>query len=221
MRIAVVISVVEGGDRSCVEDCQRQCEALAASDGHAFETFINNDGAAGYLKQVEAAGIDGFDAFIWLDSDLRLEEGALESFLTNSMFLRHKALIVGTVSDGQGVLVSGGRSRHWRLLQPDPVIPVPCHLYDLAMVFAPKYAVRRLQTPADIFNYGIFEYGSGSRAAAAGVARVIAPGILARAASKAEVPQWKDNAHPLRSKVKAFWKSTNRDIIRILHSVFR
>ena len=122
------------GATACLEQCQRQEEALAAAGEYSFTTFLNDEGPSGYQKVWEQVSKSDFDFYIWMDSDLRLEEGALSSFFENSLFLRHKAVITGTVSDLSGNLLFGGRSRHGRLLDPDPIIPVPCSLYDMTLV---------------------------------------------------------------------------------------
>ncbi len=224
MDVAILITLTGGrndGSASCFEECQRQTEAIAAAGEYSFSTFLNDEGAAGYQKLWEKASATGFDFYLWMDSDLQPEEGALASFFENSMFLRHKAVIAGTVSDFSGTLLSGGRSRHGRLLEPDPVIPVPCHLYDMAFTLVPEYVVKHLEDPADIFRPDLFGYGYGAKVAKAGVARVIAPGILARTARKPELPAWRNPELPFGERVASFLRSGNREVVRAMHSVFR
>ena len=154
MNVALLITLTDDGKdgaTACLEECQRQTEALTATGGYSFTTFLNDEGVGGYQKVWEKVLGIGFDFYLWMDSDLRLEEGAFASFFENSFFLRHKAVIAGTVSDLSGNLLSGGRSRHGRLLEPDPVIPIPCHLYDMTLTLVPEYAVRHLENPSDIF----------------------------------------------------------------------
>lgn len=123
MNVALLITLTDDGKdgaTACLEECQRQTEALTATGGYSFTTFLNDEGVGGYQKVWEKVLGIGFDFYLWMDSDLRLEEGAFASFFENSFFLRHKAVIAGTVSDLSGNLLSGGRSRHGRLLEPDP-----------------------------------------------------------------------------------------------------
>ncbi len=224
MDVAILITLTgtkADGPVPCLEECQRQTEAIAAAGEYSFATFLNDEGAAGYRKLWEKASATGFDFYLWMDSDLRPEEGALTSFFENSMFLRHKAVIAGTVADFSGNLLSGGRSRHRRLLEPDPVIPVPCHLYDMAFTLVPEYAVRHLDDPSDIFRPNLFGYGCGAKVAKAGVARVIAPGILARTAGKPESPAWRNPDLPFGERVASFLRSGNRELVRAMHSIFR
>ncbi len=224
MEVALLITLTEGNDGGstvCLEECQRQTESIAAAGEYSFSTFLNDEGGAGYQKLWEKVYATGFDFYLWMDSDLQLEEGALPSFFENSMFLRHKAIITGTVSDLSGNMLSGGRSRHGRLLEPDPVIPVPCHLYDMALTLVPEYAVRHLENPSDIFRPNLFDYGCGSKVAKAGVARVIAPGIMAHTARKPDLPAWKNPDSPVSERMASLLKEGNHEFIHVLHSIFR
>ena len=221
--VALLITVLEGGDGSvaCLEECQRQTDAMTATGEYSFSIFMNDRGVAGYRKVWEEAASQRFDFYLWIDSDLLLTEGALASFFENSMFLRHKAVITGTVADLSGNLMYGGRSRHGRLLEPDKVIPVPCHLYDMAFTLVPEYAVRHLEDPSDIFRPSLFDYGYGAKVAKAGVARVIAPDILARTGRKPEPPAWKNPEKAMTERILSLMKACNREFIRVMHSIFR
>ncbi len=224
MNVALIITLTDDGKdgaTACLEECQRQTEALTATGGYSFTTFLNDGGTSGYQKVWEKASGSGFDFYLWMDSDLRLEEGAFASFFENSFFLRHKAVIAGTVSDLSGNLLSGGRSRHGRLLAPDPVIPVPCHFYDMTLTLVPEYAVRHLENPSDIFRPSLFDYGFGAKVAKAGVARVIVPGIPARTGRKPELPAWKNPDRPAQERLLSLLRAGNREFVRIMHSVFR
>lgn len=221
--VALLINVRNGGGDSsgCLEECQRQTDALAAGGEYSFSIFINDEGAAGYQKVWDRVSSGNFDFYLWMDADLRLEEGALFSLFENSGFLRHKAVIAGTVSDLSGNLLSGGRSRHGRLLEPDPIIPVPCHLYDMALTFVPEYAVRHIDNPSDIFRPSLLDYGCGKKVAKAGIARVIAPGILARTDRKPEDPVWKNPERTPKERILSLVKGCNRKFIGVMHSIFR
>lgn len=224
MTVALLITITEDGDEgaaACLEECQRQVESITSGGGYSFTIFLNDQGTDGYRKLWERASAGGFDFYLWMDSDLRLEEGALASFFENSFFLRHKAVIAGTVSDLSGNLLSGGRSRHGRLLEPDPVIPVPCHFYDMSLTLVPEYAVRHLSDPTDIFHPSFWDYGCGKKVAKAGIPRVIAPGILARTDRKPMPPVWKRTDRPLWDRALSLLNACNREFIRILHSTFR
>ena len=222
-RVALLITVRAGSDGSvsCLEECQKQTDAMAATGEYSFSIFINDRGAAGFQKVWEEAAAQGFDFYLWMDSDLLPAEGVLSSLFENSMFLRHKTVITGTVADLSGNLLYGGRSRHGRLLEPDGVIPIPCHLYDMAFTLVPEYVVRHLENPSDIFHPSLFDYGYGAKVAKAGVARVLAPGILARTDRTPEPPAWKNPDKAASVRFLSLMKACNREFIRVMHSIFR
>ena len=224
MKVALVISLTnddKNGAPVCLEECQRQVEAVELSGEYSFTTFLNDKGRAGYQKVWEEVSGRGFDFYLWMDSDLLLEEGTLAAFFENSMFLRHKAVIAGTVSDLSGTLLFGGRSRHGRILEPDSVIPVPCHLYDMALTLVPDYVVKRMDNPSDVFHSNFLDYGCGAKVAKAGLARVIAPGIMAKTARPSELPVWRNSEKSVQERAVSLLKVCDRWIIHVLHSIFR
>lgn len=223
MRVAILITILNLDDRSpgCLEECQKQIDAISAEGMYSFSIFLNNEGAEACEAVLEKARAEHYDLYLLMDYDLRLEEGAIASFLENSTFLRHRAIIAGTLALPDGTLLSGGRTRHGRLLEPDPTIPIPCHLYDLSLLLVPEYAFSKLEVPSWILRKGFFDYTFGTRAAKAGIARVIAPRVLAHADRKVEVPLWRDHDYSLADRAASLVKTMNREVIRVIHSFFR
>lgn len=206
--VAILITIYDGDDRStgCLEECQKQVDAIAAEGKYSFSIFINNEGEKGYNALWSKAVAEGFDFYIWMDYSLRLSEGALASLLENSGFLRHKAVFAGTVAGDNKELLFGGRNRRGKIIEPDPTIPVPCHLYDLSLTLVPSYAVSSLENPSDIIHSSLLEYGFGSKVAKAGIARVVAPGVLASTSRKVDMPVWKNPDKPLGDRILSFMK---------------
>lgn len=202
-KVAVVITVLDGNDshESCLEECQKQIDGVASEGRYSFSIFLNDQGVEGYPAVWKKASEEGADLFLWMDNDLMLAEGSLASFLENSEFLRHKSVITGTVSRPDKTLLFGGRTRRGRLIDPDPTIPVPCHLFDMALALVPAAAFSSLENPADFFRRRLMDYGFGAKVAKAGVPRVIAPGIQARTARKIDIPAWKDPDSTLKDKL--------------------
>ena len=200
--VAIIISIMEGdgGSAGCLEECQRQVDAVAAEGKYSFFIILNDAGEEGYVASWEKATKAGADFFLWIDHDLILSEGAVACLLENSVFLRHKAVITGTVSRADKSLVFGGRTRRGRLLEPDPVIPIPCHLFDMAVALVPGYAFSSLENPVDFFRKSLLNYGSGNKTAKAGVARMVAPGVLGVTGRNAEIPAWKNPESTMREK---------------------
>ena len=202
-KVALLITILDGGISydDCLLECQKQVDAVSAEGRYSFDLYLDDDGVEGYQAAWKKASEENPDFFLWIDHDLMLTEGALASFLENSEFLRHKAVIAGTVSKPDKSLLFGGRTRRGKLIEPDPVIPVPCQLYDMSLLLVPAYVFTQLENPADFFHQGLFEYGYGSKVADAGVARVIAPGIMARTGRKLEIPVWRNPDYTLKDKI--------------------
>lgn len=222
-KVAILITILEGDNRNsgCLEECQKQTDAIAAEGKYSFSIFLNDGGSEGCQAVWEKAAKEGFDLYLWMDYDLRLSENALSVFLENSVFLRHKAIITGTVAAPDKSLLFGGRSRHGRLIEPDPTIPIPCHLYDLSLTLIPRYIFEHIDNPSNVFRQSLLDYGCGAKVARAGIARVVAPGVLAWTPRKTEIPEWRNPEIPYRERIRSFIKSGNRGIMRVLHSVFR
>ncbi len=208
-KVALLITIQDGDDRGsgCLEECQKQVDAIASEGKYSFSIFLNNEGQDGALSVRDKASKDGADLYIWIDYDLRLREDALGCLLENSEFLRHKAVITASVSGPDRELLFGGRTRRGHLIVPDPVIPVPCHLYDMSLVLVPEYAFSMLESPADFFRRGFLDNGCGSRVAKADVARVVAPGVLASTYRRPDRPDWRNPDLPFRDRVTAFLRS--------------
>ncbi|MBR4756776.1 MAG: hypothetical protein IK076_07530 [Bacteroidales bacterium] len=207
--VALLITIQDGGDRGpgCMEECQKQVDAIAAEGKYSFSIFLNNEGQEGSLSVREKASKEGADLYIWIDYDLHLREDALRCLLENSEFLRHKAVIAGSVSGPDKTLLSGGRNRRGHLIDPDPTIPIPCQLYDMSLVLVPEYVFSSLESPADFFRRGFLDNGFGSRVAKADVARMVAPGVLATTERQPARPDWRNTDLPFRDRAEAFFRS--------------
>ena len=208
-KVAILITVPPENDgfEGCLEECQRQIDAVASEGRYSFSIFLNYEGPEGYQAVWEKAAGEENEIFLWMDQDLMLSEGALASLLENSEFLRHKAIIAGTVARPDKSLLFGGRTRRGRLIEPDPTIPIPCRLYDMSLALIPGYAFTMMEDSSDLFHRGFMEYGYGSKVAEAGVARVIAPGIMATTGRKLEIPVWRNPDSTLKDKIMWTFRS--------------
>ena len=208
-QVAIIINILpdEDSSNSCMEECQRQMDSVAAEGKYTFSFSLNDKGEDGLQSSWAKASRDGADFFLWIDHDLSLSEGMISCLLENSEFLRHKAVITGTVARPDGSLLFGGRARRGRLVDPDPTIPIPCLTYDMSVLLVPEYVFARLENPSDFFRRSLISLGFGSRVRKAGVARMVAPGILAVTKRKAEIPAWKDPESTLKEKLAWFFRS--------------
>ncbi len=223
-KVAILITTKrECGQLSldCLEEYHRQTDPLEADEKCSFSIFVNDKGPDGWQKVWEDASSEGFDFYIWMDYGLRLKKDAFSVFMENSGFLRHKAVIAGTVADPDGNILYGGRTKYGRLIEPDATIPVPCHLYDMNLVMIPEYAFSRMENPSSLFRLGFFDYGFGDSMAKEGVARVIAPGILAEMDRETGLPVWKNPDYTPYERLKAFLKAAGMIVTKTIHSLFK
>ena len=151
-------------------ECHRQI-AQIPSDEYVFEMFVNPDLDAAW----RAAGERDF--YIWLHGLVTPVDGAIYSLLDNSSFLGDRALLVGTVLDGEGNIVSGGFGRNRRLMQPDPVIPVACRMFDGLFALIPQVVYKRIGVLGGRYRGQLAGFDYCMRARKAGYPSVIAPGI--------------------------------------------
>ena len=155
---------------STVAECRRQI-GLIPADEYSFEMFVNPD-----LDEAwRAAGERDF--YIWLHGLVTPVDGAIYSLLDNSSFLGDRALLVGTVQDAEGHIVSGGFGRNRRLMQPDPVIPVACKMFDGLFALVPAVVYRRIGVLGGRYRGQLAGFDYAIRARRAGYPSVIAPGI--------------------------------------------
>lgn len=220
MRLLVVIC--SNGDTramdACVAQCRMQSDAVESDGRYSVEITTPSSGQD-LLSAWDNDPSSVPELCLWLSRPLDLKEGVLAALLENSEFLRHKALIVASVSDKEGNVLSGGRTRRGRLIQPDPVIPVPCRFYDTEMFFVPGYVIRRLGSSSDLFKKTFYEYAAGSKVIRAEVSRVVAPGVLASVEALPVVSVWNDSSSSFPAKSLALLKEAGSSLIRVIHSL--
>ncbi len=233
--IAVLINVCNHREQAleCLAGCYRQFDTLAAQDESlSFSIYVHDDaGTDGLLEAVrerfpqvhlmhsdsvqywctglrmlwEEAAREDFDFYIWLDYNLRLEEGCFARLLETSAFLRHKALLAGSVRDVSGSLRYGGRTRKGVLIEPDATIPVPCRFLDGHLVLVPRACFRTLGFIDTRFLRVMGDYDYSNKAFKAGVPRLVAPGTLAQTARSFSVPVWKNPQYSLVERIYSFF----------------
>ena len=166
----VALLIYAETEESVLEECRRQID-LIPSDEFSFEVFVNPDLDEAWRSAGER------DFYIWLHGLVTPVDGALYSLLDNSSFLGDRALLVGTVQDAEGHIVSGGFSRNRRLMQPDPVIPVACKMFDGLFALVPAVVYRRIGVLGGRYRGQLAGFDYAMRARRAGYPSVIAPGI--------------------------------------------
>ena len=232
MKVAVLISVSGRIEEAleCISGVYRQSDSLAGEGKYSIDIFLNDDtGEEGFSEMVAArfpdvrtvrsqerlfscrglrlawqeAAVRDYDFYLWLDPCLSLCEGAFGTLLENSNFLRHEAIIAGSVSLADGGLIHGGRTRSGKLIQPDAVIPVPCTFFDGNLVLVPRHAFNVLGPVDAEFQQELGFWDYGIRAVRAGISRVISPGILATSTQAPGIPAWQDSSLSFKERYRS------------------
>ena len=166
----VALLVYAEATEAVVAECRRQA-GLVPAEEYTFEIFVNPDLDAAWREAGEK------DFYIWVHGLVMPVDGAIYSLLDNSSFLGDRALLVGTVEDAEGHIVSGGFGRGRRLLQPDPVIPVACRMFDGLFALVPAVVYRKIGVLGGRYRGQLAGFDYAMRARKAGHPSVIAPGI--------------------------------------------
>lgn len=227
--VAVLLTVFNRREKTlaCLDNCFRQFDSLAALEKYSFTVYLVDDGSTdgtadavaaqypavrllrgegglywnqGMRRAWEEAAREDYDFYLWLNDDTLMNEGALATLMETSEFLRHRAILVGTAVDAQGQYSYGGRTRSNRIVEPDPAIPTPCYTFNGNLVLLPRSVYRVLGNLEAAYRHSFGDYDYGVRALRKGIARVVAPGVLARCDRNPGVERWRDARFPLRER---------------------
>ena len=229
LRVAILMTVHNRRETTlrCLENCWHQIDAGKNEGKYAYTVYLVDDGSTDGTSEAvretfpqtilikgdgnlywnqgmwlawDRAAAEDFDFYLWLNDDTLMNEGTLAALMENSEFLRHKAIIVGTTANSAGEITYGGRNKARRLMTPDPVIPIPCHLFNGNLVLVPRsvYLVLGNLDPVYHHTFGDFDYGV--RAHKQGIDCVIAPGIAAVCNRDHGLEKWRDAAYPLKER---------------------
>lgn len=154
----------------------RRQTALVPADEFSFEIFQDFDLDKSWKEA------PGRDFYFWIHGELTLTDGILYKMLDDSSFLSDRALMAGTVKDGSGRLVSGGFGWNRSILTPDPVIPVPCRIFDGLLALIPGCVWEKIGVLGGRYRGQLAGFDYAIRARKAGFQTVIAPGIAATCA---------------------------------------
>ncbi|MBQ8069268.1 MAG: glycosyltransferase family 2 protein [Bacteroidales bacterium] len=212
---------------ACLDSCFREVEAMKAQEQYSFSVYLVDDGCTdgtseaveGKYPQVHILKGDGnlfwnqgmrlawseaakedYDFYLWLNDDTVLVEGALESIMETSQFLRHKVIIAGTAVNPEGEFTYGGRNRYGKIIEPEPTIPVPCYTFNGNVVLVPKYVYNILGNLEEKYHHTFGDYDYGVRAVKASVQRVVAPGTVCVCSRNPGIPKWRDSRYPLKER---------------------
>lgn len=230
MDVAILMTCFNRRERTlaCLLDCYRQIDSLKGTGPYSFDIYLVDDGSSDgtaeavrekfpQVKLTEGSGNlfwnqgmrlawdnasheKDYDFYLWVNDDISMKDNAIASLLENSAFLGGKAIIAGTAEDSAGVLSYGGRTKSLRIIVPDKTIPVPCYCFNGNLVLVPRYAYSILGNLDPSYHHSFGDYDYGVRAAKAGVARVVCPGILCVCDRNPGIPKWRDSSYSLKER---------------------
>ena len=135
-KVAVLLTVHNSLEQTldCLRNCYQQIDSMKGDGTYSFTVYLVNDGCTdgtaeaveenfpqtrivrgsgtlywnlGMHAAWEEAAKDAPDFYLWTNVRARMKEGALACLMETSMFLRHKAIVVGTAEDSSGDLCYG------------------------------------------------------------------------------------------------------------------
>ncbi len=230
-KVAILLTVHNRREKTleCLHDCYQQIDSMKGDDSYSFSVYLVDDGSTDGTSEAvmdmfpqthiikgdgslfwnqgmrlawKTAAEEGQDFYLWLNDDTIMKEGALSCIMETSLFLRHRAIVVGTAVNAQGKLSYGGRSRSGKIIAPDPVIPVPCYTFNGNLVLVPSHVYKVLGNLEERYRHGFGDYDYGVRAVKAKVVRVVAPGILCECDRNIGIPKWRNGSYPLKMRIK-------------------
>ena len=108
----------------------------------------------------------GYDAYLWLNDDVILDDGALEGMLDDADAVGWRGAIVGTFLDGNGMM-SYGVMENWRWVVPAGKPLLTDGDISGNLVLVPKCVVEKIGMIADCYShaYGDYDYSARMRKA--------------------------------------------------------
>ena len=239
METAVLMTVHNRKDKTlaCLYSFMPQAVSLTAEGRFAFSIWMTDDGCTdgtadavvSAFPHVHIVKGDGNlywnrgmcaawsaslpscpDFFLWLNDDILLKPGALQTLFEISFAMGHKAIVVGTAEGSDGTLSYGGRTRKGRIIVPDRTIPVGCDIFNGNLVLVPRHVFDRIGILDHFYTHGFGDYDYGIRAEKAGLVSVVAPGVLAVCDRNPGIPVWRDSSYRLRERYRALSRPVGR-----------
>ena len=247
-RIAAVLTCHNRRDKTlaCLKDLLSQSGAAASievflvddgsTDGTSAEVaarypsvhLIQGDGSlywtGGMRMAMEAASVEPFDFYWWINDDTRLYADAIGRLLQThsalSAFQDRPLIVVGSLRDPEtGEFTYGGsiRTSRWHPLRFQKVAPTSesrkCDVFNANCVLLPRAAVEMIGNlhPRLIHAAGDYEYGL--RAEKRGISRWIAPGFFGECQTNSLRDTWMDLTLPLWTRYKMLFSVKGQPLV--------
>lgn len=202
-----------------VDDASTDGTAAAIEAEFPEAVLLQGDGTLfwnGGMRLAFGTAIErDYDAYLWMNDDTVLDDGALATVVDTWSELATRgegaAIVVGTTRDPEtGELTYGGRVRpdpsrplQFELVEPGDE-PRPCETMNGNTVLIPRAVVQRVGNidPAYVQKMGDLDYGL--RARAAGCSVWVAPGTIGTCARH---PARRSDERPLRDELRRLWST--------------
>ena len=175
-------------------------------------TLLQGNGSlfwnGGMRKAFATALAAGFDGYIWLNDDTRLEENALHRLVACVMAIGEPTIVVGSIRDlYTGERSYGGVQKRRSGLRLDfvPQLPdrsraVRCDTMNGNFTFIPAAVASRLGNLDDGFQHQLGDFDYGLRATKAGIPIFIAPGYFGYCSDNPSSGTWRDSTLSLNQR---------------------
>lgn len=239
MTVAIIMSVFNRREKTlrCLSLCFEQIASFKSAGKYTFTVYLTEDactdGTADAVAEMfpqvriihgtgslfwnrgmcaawNEAAKESPDFYLWINDDTMIRPGALAALLDNSAALGNRAIVAGTAVGSDGKLSYGGRTRSGRLINPDPIIPVACDLFNGNLVLVPDYVYQRLGTMDPFYSHSFGDFDYAVRALKDRITSVVAPGILAECDRNASVPDWRNPSVPLKARYASLMSPKGR-----------
>lgn len=117
----------------------------------------------------EACATKEYDAYIWLNDDVALYDGAIEEMIECSSQCEDKSIICGAFCTEDGTFSYGGKSKENAALIPNGKLQ-PVYWLNGNCVLVPNVVVKKIGLLDGIFQHHMGDFDYGLRAIEAGVA---------------------------------------------------
>lgn len=122
---------------------------------------------------------DGYDAYLWLNDDVILQDGALQDILDDAEKTGWKCAIVGTSVDGSG-RITYGIQENWKWIEPTGTPKESIGDISGNFVLVPKYVSDKIGIIADCYSHAYGDYDYSARMRKAGIKYCLASKICGR-----------------------------------------
>jgi GT2 family glycosyltransferase len=198
-----------------VDDGSRDGTSLAVAERFPQVSLLQGDGSlfwnGGMRKAFAHALTKGFDGYIWLNDDTRLDEDALRRLIACSdgaTELFGPTIIVGSIRDPHtGERSYGGvrKRASWFRLDfvphlPDHLEPIRCDTMNGNFTLIPAAVASRLGNLDGAFQHQLGDFDYGLRATEAGIPVILAPGYHGFCSDNPRSGTWRDRSQPLSKR---------------------